>query len=136
MLATKRNGRAPKAEERRLPEQNTVALERAYRLLGLGVRARGVIVGVEQVRAAAKGNRLVLALVATDASPNSLKKVVPLLNARRVRFIEVSSAEELGRAVGREQTTVVGVLDRRLADGIRDLHLENTGSPRASREGV
>jgi ribosomal protein L7Ae-like RNA K-turn-binding protein len=121
---------------RRLPEHNAVALERAYRLLGLGVRARGVIVGVEQVRDAAKRNRLVLALVATNASPNSLKKVVPLLNARRVRFIEVSSAEELGRAVGREQTTVVGVLDRRLADGIRDLNLENTGSPRASREGV
>jgi ribosomal protein L7Ae-like RNA K-turn-binding protein len=73
----KRNGRAPKVGERRLPEQNAVALARAYRLLGLGLRARGVIVGVEQVRDAAKQNRLVLALVATDASPNSLKKVVP-----------------------------------------------------------
>ena len=42
------------------------------------------------------------AVVASDASRNSLDKVVPLLNARRVRFVEVPSAAELGAAVGRE----------------------------------
>lgn len=91
------------------------------RLLGLGVRSRGVVVGVEQVREGAKRNKIVLAVVASDASPNSLEKVVPLLNARRVRFIEVPSAAELGAAVGREQTTVVGIVDRQLAAGVNAL---------------
>jgi ribosomal protein L7Ae-like RNA K-turn-binding protein len=91
------------------------------RLLGLGVRSRGVIVGVEQVRDGAKRNKIVLAVVATDASPNSVDKVVPLLNARRVRFIEVPSAAELGAAVGRQQTTVVGIVDRQLAAGVNAL---------------
>jgi ribosomal protein L7Ae-like RNA K-turn-binding protein len=94
-------------------------LQRMYRLLGLGVRSRGVVVGVSQVREAAKRNKVLYAVVATDASPNSIEKIVPLLNARRVRFIEVPSATELGAAVGRDQTAVVGIVDRQLAAGVR-----------------
>jgi ribosomal protein L7Ae-like RNA K-turn-binding protein len=95
-------------------------LPRMLRLLGLGVRSRGAIVGVNQVREAAKQDKVFLAVVAADASVNSLDKFVPLLTARRVRFIEVPSALELGAAVGREQTAVVGVVDRQLAAGISD----------------
>lgn len=109
---------------------HAAALKRVLRLVGLGVRSRGVVVGVEQVRQAAKRNKLEFAIVASDASPNSLQKVVPLLNARRVRFIEVPSAAALGAAVGRDQTAVVGVLDRQLASGIRDL--EKSGSSGAT----
>jgi len=95
--------------------------QRVLRLLGLGVRSRGAVVGVNQVREAAKRNKLAFAVVATDASENSLDKVVPLLNARRVRFVEVPSASELGAAVGRDQTAVVGIVDRQLAAGVREL---------------
>jgi ribosomal protein L7Ae-like RNA K-turn-binding protein len=95
--------------------------QRMLRLLGLGARSRGVTVGVDSVREASKRNKVFLAVVATDASQNSLDKVVPLLNARRVRFIEVPSAAELGAAVGRNQTAVVGIVDRQLAAGVSDL---------------
>ena len=94
---------------------------RLLRLVGLGVRGRGAIVGVEQVREGAKKNKVAFAVVAMDASRHSLDKVVPLLNARRVRFVEVPSAAELGGAVGRETTAVVGIVDRQLAKGIREL---------------
>ena len=94
---------------------------RLLRLVGLGVRGRGAIVGVEQVRENAKKNKVAFAVVAMDASRHSLDKVVPLLNARRVRFVEVPSAAELGDAVGRETTAVVGIVDRQLAKGIREL---------------
>ena len=99
---------------------NAAQLQRLYRLLGLGVRSRGAVVGVSQVREAAKKNKVLFAVVAVDASKNSLDKVVPLLNARRVKFIEVPSATELGAAVGREQTAVVGIVDRQLAAGVSD----------------
>jgi len=99
---------------------DSAQLQRMYRLLGLGVRGRGVVVGVSQVREAAKRNNVFLAVVAMDASANSVDKIVPLLNARRVRFIEVPSAMELGAAVGREQTAVVGIVDRQLAAGVSD----------------
>jgi ribosomal protein L7Ae-like RNA K-turn-binding protein len=93
-----------------------------------------VVVGVERVREAAKGGKLSLAVVALDASKNSLDKLLPLLNARRVNLIEVPSAAELGAAVGRDQTAAVGVLDRQLANGI--VALTSTGSSRVPEEGV
>lgn len=96
-------------------------VRRVLRLVGLGVRGRGVVVGVEQVREAAKKGKLAYAILASDASANSLEKVAPLLNARRVNFVEVPASAELGAAVGREQTAAVGIIDRQLARGIRQL---------------
>ena len=100
---------------------SAAARVRLLRLVGLGVRGRGAIIGVEQVREGAKKNKVAYAVVAMDASRHSLEKVIPLLNARRVRFVEVPSAAELGGAVGRESTAVVGIVDRQLAKGIREL---------------
>jgi ribosomal protein L7Ae-like RNA K-turn-binding protein len=91
------------------------------RLVGLGVRSRGAVVGVQQVRDAAMRNRLAFAVVAPDVSRHSLEKVVPLLNARRIRWVKAPSAIELGDAVGRGATAAVGIVDRQLAKGIRAL---------------
>jgi len=91
------------------------------RLAGLGVRSRGAVVGVEGVREAARRGKLVLALLAANASKHSLSKVVPLLAARRVRVVSVGTTKELGHAVGRENTAVVGIIDQQLAQGIREL---------------
>ena len=90
--------------------------------------------GVERVRESAKSGKLAFAVVASDASQNSLDKLLPLLRALRINFIEVPSAVALGAAAGRDQTVAIGVLDRHLANGIRAL--TRTGSGRASEEGV
>jgi ribosomal protein L7Ae-like RNA K-turn-binding protein len=103
---------------------------RLLRLIGLGIRGRGAVVGVERVRDGVKKNKVAYAIVASDASRNSLDKVIPLLNARRVRFIEVPSATELGGVAGRESAAVVGIVDRQLAKGIRALvESGSTGAP-------
>lgn len=94
---------------------------RVLRLVGLGVRSRSAVVGVEQVRQAVRKGEVALAVVASDASQHSLSKVVPLLEARRVRIVRAPSASDLGQAVGREQTAAVGILDQELARGIRAL---------------
>ena len=111
--------------------QDNVRLKLA-RLIGLGMRGRNVVVGVEQVRIAAVKNRLAYAMVAPDASHNSREKVLPLLNARRVRFAEVLSAAELGDAVGRESAAAVGIVDGTLARGIREL-VEGVSADREER---
>lgn len=111
-----------------------MATQRLLRLIGLGARARNVVVGVEQVREAAKANKLRFAFVAPDASENSRAKVVPLLNARRVRFVEGPTAAQLGAAVGREQTAAVGITDHNLANGIREVVAASAGA--TPREGV
>lgn len=102
-------------------------------LVGLGVRGRLAVVGVQMTRQAALGGKLRFAVVAPDASHNSLDKIVPLLEARRVRFVQGPSATVLGQAVGRESTAVVGIVDAQLARGIREL-LE-AGSDRARESG-
>ena len=102
---------------------------RLLRLVGLGLRGRGAVVGVERVREGVKKNKVAFAVVAADASRNRLDKIVPLLNARRIRFVEVPSAAELGGVAGRESAAVIGIVDRQLAKGIRAL--VESGSERA-----
>jgi ribosomal protein L7Ae-like RNA K-turn-binding protein len=97
------------------------AKRKALGLLGLGVRGRLVVVGVEQARNAAQRGKAAFALVAPDASKNSLDKIVPMLRAKRIASSEVFGAAELGAAVGRETTAVVVITDRQLANGIRKL---------------
>jgi ribosomal protein L7Ae-like RNA K-turn-binding protein len=87
-------------------------------LIGLGVRARRAVVGVQQVREAARRGKLRLAVIAPDASRHSLDKVVPMLRAKRIRLVSGPTATALGAAVGREATAAVGIVDRDLADGI------------------
>ena len=94
---------------------------RLLRLVGLGVRSRGAVIGVQKVRDAALRNRLAFAVVALDASRHSLGKVLPLLAARRIRWVAGPSAIALGAAVGRDATAAVGIVDRQLAKGIRAL---------------
>lgn len=89
-------------------------------LVGLGIRGRRAVVGVQQVRDGARRGKVKLALVADDASRNSIDKVVPLLSARGVVMLEGFSAGELGQACGREAVSVVGVVDAGLARGMRE----------------
>jgi len=89
-------------------------------LIGLGLRGRLAVVGVQQVRDAAKRGRLKIALVASDASQNSLNKVESLLAARKVKVVPVFSGRELGEVAGRDSVAVIGVSDAGLAMGIAD----------------
>jgi hypothetical protein len=50
----------------------SAARRRILGLAGLGIRGRIAVVGVQQVRDAAKRGKLKVALVASDASKNSL----------------------------------------------------------------
>lgn len=96
-----------------------MGMDAALRLLGLGARGRRVVVGVEQVRAAAQRGGLALVMVASDASRHSRQKVEPLLAARGVAVVQGPTVGELGRAVGKESAAAVGVIDAHLADGVR-----------------
>jgi len=100
---------------------NDEARRKALALLGLGLRGRLIVVGVEQARATVQRGKAAFAFVATDSSHNSLDKIVPMLKAKRVAVSEAFGAAELGGAVGRQTTAVVVITDRQLADGIRRL---------------
>ncbi len=100
-------------------EVNAATERRVLGLVGLGIRGRNAVVGVEQVRMAARKGRLALAIVAPDASPHSRKKLLPLLSAAGVRVVQGPGAAALGSVAGRESTAAIGVVDPALARGLR-----------------
>ena len=124
-MATRPTPRHPRAARPLDGEFVTAERDAAWKkvlgLAGLGVRGRLAVVGVERVREAAAKGTLKLAIVARDASKNSLDKVVPLLEAKRVRIVDGISAAALGAAVGRDATAVIGIVDAQLAKGIRGI---------------
>jgi ribosomal protein L7Ae-like RNA K-turn-binding protein len=104
-----------------------VARRKILGLVGLGIRGRLAVVGVQQVRDAAKRGRLKIALVASDASQNSLDKVESLLSARGIPVVVYFSAAELGAVAGRESVAVIGVSDAGLTKGIRAATADSGG---------
>jgi ribosomal protein L7Ae-like RNA K-turn-binding protein len=87
-------------------------------LLGLGLRGRLVVVGVSGVRAELRGGGIRCVVLASDASPRAVDKVVRLAEGCGVPVIPGPAAAEIGGRLGRPPVMVVGVRDRGLADGI------------------
>ena len=102
-----------------MPKATDRVRQRLLGLVGLGVRGRLAVVGVDQVREAARRGSLALAIVAPDASRHSRAKIVPLLDAKRIGMLIGPSAAELGAAAGRDSAAAIGIVDRDLARGIR-----------------
>jgi ribosomal protein L7Ae-like RNA K-turn-binding protein len=83
------------------------------------MRAGSVIVGTSRVRAALQRDELKLVVLAGDRSPRTEEKVLRLVEARGVPWVEGPSADDLGNAVGRAAVQTIGVRDAQLAAGIR-----------------
>jgi ribosomal protein L7Ae-like RNA K-turn-binding protein len=88
-------------------------------LLGLGLRAGNVIVGVDGVRTGLRAGQCALIVVAADASPRALEKVVRLAEGRGIPSVVGPRASDIGQRLGRPPVMVVGVCDPALARGIR-----------------
>ena len=57
-------------------------------------------------------------VVAEDASPRAMEKVVRLASAKRVPIVAGPGAAAIGAQLGKPPVMAVGVRDRALADGI------------------
>lgn len=87
-------------------------------MLGLGVRAGGVVVGTGAVRAGLQRGEVTLVVVAADVSPRTVQKVVRLAQSTGIPTLSGPDARELGRRLGRGAVQAVGVRDAKLAAGI------------------
>jgi len=88
-------------------------------LLGLGLRAGHVVIGVDAVRSALQGGRCACVVVAADAGPRAQEKVVRLARAKGIPLVAGPDAESLGARLGRPPVMVVGIRDRALAEGVQ-----------------
>jgi ribosomal protein L7Ae-like RNA K-turn-binding protein len=87
-------------------------------LIGLGYRGRRVVVGVDAVRKELQARKCWCVVVAQDASPRAIDKVVRLASARAVPIVPGPRAAAIGAQLGKPPVMVVGVRDRALADGM------------------
>lgn len=88
-------------------------------LIGLGLRAGHVVVGVDAVRSALQAGKCACVVVANDATPRTQEKVVRLAKAKGVPLVEGPAAGLLGERLGRPPVMVVGIRDRALAAGVQ-----------------
>ena len=90
-------------------------------LVGLGYRGGRVVVGVDGVRKELQAGKCWCVVVAEDASPRAVDKVVRLAEAKGVPLVAGPDAAAIGAQLGKPPVMVVGVRDRALAGGMVSL---------------
>ena len=90
-------------------------------LMGLGYRGRRVVVGVDAVRKELQAGKCWCVILAENASPRAVEKVVRLASAKGVPLLPGPSAEAIGAQLGKPPVMAVGVRDRALAGGMVQL---------------
>jgi ribosomal protein L7Ae-like RNA K-turn-binding protein len=90
-------------------------------LIGLGYRGGRIIVGVDGVRKEVQAGKCWCVVVAEDASPRAVDKVVRLAAAKGVPLVPGPSAAAIGAQLGKPPVMAVGVRDRALAGGMVQL---------------
>ena len=93
---------------------------RITRLLGLGLRAGNVVVGVAGVRAGLQRGKLACVVLAQDAGPRTMEKVTRLAEAKNIPVLRGPVAAELGAGLGKPPVQAAGVTDSALARGLID----------------
>ncbi len=87
-------------------------------LLGLAMRGRNLISGEFQTVEAVRKGSAMLVILAKDASANTKKLFTNKCSYYEVPLYEYGTKEELGRAIGKEFRSSLGVCDAGLADAI------------------
>jgi len=90
-------------------------------LIGLGYKGRRIVVGVDGVRKELQAGKCWCVVVADDASPRAVEKVVRLAAAKGVPLLPGPSAAAIGAQLGKPPVMAVGVRDRALAGGMVQL---------------
>jgi ribosomal protein L7Ae-like RNA K-turn-binding protein len=90
-------------------------IEKIERLLGLALRARGLLVGSRETRSGLHAGQVYLVLLAADGSPRDRERLLRICAERSVPVHALSSRAEMGGWLGREEVAVVGVKDSNLA---------------------
>jgi len=92
--------------------------EPLLRLLGLGVRAGNVILGVDGLRTALQHDQVICVVLASNVSDRAMEKVGRLALGKGLPVLAGPDALTLGDRLGRPPVQAVGVKDRALADGV------------------
>ena len=87
-------------------------------LLGIVMRGRNLVSGEFQTETGVKNGSVMLVIIAEDASANTKKLFKDKCSFYEVPVYEFGTKQELGRAIGKDIRSSLGVCDVGLADAI------------------
>lgn len=90
-------------------------------LLGLSTRAGALVSGTQAVRAAVREGKIHQVILAGDAAEGQQRKLIPLLEARRIPYYIGLTQMELGAATGRAPVSAIGLSSQSFATQARAL---------------
>ena len=90
--------------------------ERILQTIGLAYRASLLASGFDAIELALHAVAVELLIVASDGSERQREKLVRIAKEESARFRFFATAEELGRAIGKDMRIAVAILDRGMAD--------------------
>jgi ribosomal protein L7Ae-like RNA K-turn-binding protein len=86
--------------------------------IGLANRARAVTSGEDQVLDAIRKKRAILVFLASDAGPNTTKRITDKSSFYNVRLSNEFTADELSTAIGKENRKVIAITNRHFTEMI------------------
>ena len=87
-------------------------------LLGIAMRGRNLVSGEFQTENSVKNGSAMLVIIAEDASANTKKLFTDKCSFYEVPVYQFGTKAELGRAIGKDLRSSLGVCDAGLADAI------------------
>ena len=90
-----------------------------YGLLGLTAKAGKVIFGTESCEEAIFKKKVKLIIVAEDSSERTIKYFKNKCEKNNIDFYIFGKKEELSKAIGKINKTVIGIKDKNLAGAIQ-----------------
>ncbi|WP_461364631.1 L7Ae/L30e/S12e/Gadd45 family ribosomal protein [Candidatus Darwinibacter acetoxidans] len=94
--------------------------DKFYNYLGLATRAGQVVSGEYAVEGAVRRGKVVLLIIAVDASENTRRKFSSLARNHNVKAIVAGEKDVLGQAMGKPSRAIVGLTDRSFANVIQE----------------
>ena len=104
-------------------------------MLGIARRAGLIVLGTRAVRGALRKGRVHLLILAKDASENALPRLGE--EGKNVSRIRLGTRETLGKAVGRGEVVVAGIIDGDLATKLsldNEAQINHRGNLSAGRD--
>ena len=104
-------------------------------MLGIARRAGLIVLGTRAVRGALRKGRVHLLILAKDASENALPRLGE--EGKNVSRIRLGTREILGKAVGKGEVVVVGIIDGDLATKLsldNEAQINHRGNLSAGRD--
>ena len=85
--------------------------DRVYNMIGLAFKGGNLMAGTEKCKKVVLGDRAKLVLLSTDCSKNTSKLFYDKCLYRGIPVATFGTKDRLGRAVGKDNRTVLAVLD-------------------------